>query len=149
MRFEARPSRPRPKERFTSDPLYKDVAFIYPVLLDKDSFGSAKEVWAEVPLSVSALIQETGFGFENGLSSELGDPTGDMRNTGRSFHFRTRARDYLKWRDKVVFRGITTQVVTVRERFDNVTNEFDHTEARLLYIEEKGSVNKADFVLPV
>jgi hypothetical protein len=149
MRFEGRPSRPKPRERFTSDVLYKDVVFVYPVLLDKDSFGSTKEVWADVPMSISASVHETGFSSDNGMSSELGDPAGDVRTTGRSFHLRTRSRDYLKWRDKVVFRGITTRVITVRERFDNVTNEFDHTEARLLFIEEAGSINKALFSLPV
>lgn len=121
------------QKRYLNDLQYRDMLFVYPVLLVKNEMNEDVETYPALPPhSVRCSFQE------HALNSEHTEPA---RYGSRMANIFTRYKGFVKWHDRVVCRGITMVVVSVLDHYDNVTGEFYHTEISAQYIDEKGSIN--------
>ncbi len=119
------------QERYFTDLQYRDKAFVYSVIMAENELGENVEGWSEVPNPVACSFQE------HAIDSQITDP-GEVPN--RFANVFTRFNGAIKWRDKVVVRGITYIVIKVLERFDNGNGQHMHDEVRMCFIEEDDSI---------
>ena len=131
-RYDLRTPINRPKERFDSDLMYKEVVFVYPVTLSKGSMGGQVCSWAAVPVPLNASVQVSGL---NGQQFEPVNPP------NRIAHLYTRKRNGFSWHDQVRWRDIIMRVEYVEERLENDTGLFQFLYARALLLTEKDFVD--------
>jgi hypothetical protein len=121
------------QKRYLNDLVYRDMLFVYSVILKKNSMNEEVEEYpARPPHSVRCSFQE------HALNSQHVEPA---RYGSRMANVFTRFKGFVKWHDKVICRGISMLVVSVLDHFDNVTGDYYHTEISCQYLEEPGSVN--------
>lgn len=124
---------PSGQERFKNDLQFRDMLFVYPVLMDKTALNENIETYPpNPPVSVRCSFQE------HALNSQHVDPTNAGSRLANIF---TRYKGCVKWHDQVVCRGIKMLVVHVTDHFDNVTGQYHHTEITARFLEEPGSVS--------
>jgi hypothetical protein len=124
-----------PKERFTNDLQYKEVAFVFSVTINRDAVGSnIHKTYATVPQAINCAYQE------DALSSQNNDP-GTYGN--RIIHIFTRFRHYVKWKDLIVVRNMQVEVVSVLDRFHNADGSYHHTEIRAVLKKDEDNIQRA------
>jgi hypothetical protein len=122
------------KARYNSDLQMKEVAFVYPVRMTKDAVGSNnKKVYETVALPIQCSFQESA------LVSERVEP----QNYGsRRAHIYTRHRNAAKFMDRIVIRDIRMDVLSVVEKFDNLSGDYLYTLIKCGFDREPGSVSR-------
>jgi hypothetical protein len=120
------------QERYGSDLMNRDTAFIYPVTIEKDSLGKSVQVYDPTPYPLRCSFQE------HALNSEHVEPD---KYGSRFANVFTRFRATVKWYDILEVRGIRMRVEDVEEKFDNFDGSFHHVEIRAVYLKENESIN--------
>lgn len=131
-RYDVRTPLNCPKGRFDSDLMYKEVVFVYPVVVVKGVLGGQTNTWASVPVPLNASVQVRA------LEGQPSDPTA---SPNRIAHIYTRKRNGLSWHDQVRWRDIIMRVEYVEERLENDTGLFQYLFARVLLLTEKDFVD--------
>ena len=131
-RYDLRTPINRPKERFDSDLMYKEVVFVYPVTITKGAMGSQVCSWASTPIPCNASVQTSAL---NGQAFEPSNPP------NRIAHIYTRKRNSIMWHDKLRWLDIIMRAEYVEERIENDTGLFQYLYVRALLLSEKDFVS--------
>lgn len=131
-RYDLRTPINRPKERFDSDLMYKEVVFVYPVTITKGALGGQTCSWAAVPVPLNASVQVNAL---NGQAVEPQNPP------NRIAHLYTRKRNGILWHDKLRWCDIIMRAEYVEERLENDTGLFQYLYVRALLLSEKDFVD--------
>lgn len=131
-RYDLRTPSNRPKWRFDSDLMYKEVVFVYPATVVREALGGQTCAWANVPVPLNASVQVEA------LDGQAVDPA---TAPNRIAHLYTRKRNSLAWHDKIRWRDLIMRVEYVEERMENDDGMFQYLYARALLLTEKDFVD--------